>query len=521
MTPPREACYLLTPLDNFLSQVTRYSHRIIFFPDSDHGRGCIAQHMRKAFTRMTDELPWIAGSVTNIKHEHQHGRLAITAPWMTVDDLVTVNELDYLNYAKLKADHFPLESLIEEEVWPQTKLSGRPALQAQINFVQGGIILAIRASHCVTDGHGLMIIFRVWATYCRGEDGSVLLGPDSLERGRLMSGTPANLSDFSLYMVHPREKQKPENGLARVFFKLREWVSNRVKTSSNSALRLFSNLITYRGLILRGQHPTDVDTRVEIFFFSAGKLRELKEVLTASKNAEGQPESKAWISTHDGLVSLIGCCITEAWKDGEYFDRDSNPFPLYRMLWQASARTTKPATIMTFFINGRRFIKDPPLQSYIGNVITINSLVRSFDDLCATTDSVSRYAYAIREKVNEIDGDYLMRLVGALGSVPDVTRTSFRRGPFPQSTICINSWAAMNHYDIDWGREVGGRCEAVRISKFIKYDPFFLVLPMIKAEDGFGEDECGLEVVMFLKSTYMRKLKENKFFTRFAEWRCN
>ena len=71
-----------------------------------------------------DALPWIAGSVTPIKHESQNGRLLIAAPWKTVNDFLTVSHLDYLDYAELKAEHFPMRALVEEEVWPQTKWTG-------------------------------------------------------------------------------------------------------------------------------------------------------------------------------------------------------------------------------------------------------------------------------------------------------------------------------------------------------------------------------------------------------------
>lgn len=72
----------------------------------------------------------------------------------------------------------------------------------------------------------------------------------------------------------------------------------------------------------RGRYDSDGD-----FFFSAARLRELKEVITASRKAEKQAESKAWILTHDALVSLLWCCITQTWKDSNYFERDSNPLP--------------------------------------------------------------------------------------------------------------------------------------------------------------------------------------------------
>ena len=233
-----------------------------------------------------------------------------------------------------------------------------------------------------------------------------------------------------------------------------------------------------------------------------------------------QTESKAWISTHDALASLIWCCITQTWKDTSYFDRDSNADPLRRLRLQLALRTRKPISVLAFFVNGRRFVQRPPLQSYIGNVILLNSLKGPHDTVGSNLDSVARYAYALRRKVHEYDEDYLMRLIGALGTVPDVTRTRLSRGPFPESAICVNSWASMEYYKADWGSMVGGRPERIRISTVHAY-PFCLVLPKLDAADGWTEAECWLEVILHLKIIYMQKLRRDELFNRFAEWRCS
>ena len=91
-------------------------------------------------------------------------------------------------------------------------------------------------------------------------------------------------------------------------------------------------MITYRSvrMALGSKVPVDEGPkRTGTFFFSTAKLRELKEAVT-----ERQTESKAWISTHDALASLIWCCISQTWKDTSYFDRDSNADPIRRLRLQ-------------------------------------------------------------------------------------------------------------------------------------------------------------------------------------------
>ncbi|CAF9913843.1 MAG: hypothetical protein ALECFALPRED_009119 [Alectoria fallacina] len=524
MDAPLREPVLLTPLDNFVPQVGQYTRKILFFSNPGNDRDAIARHMRNAFARMMDAIPWIAGTVTDIKHEHQHGRLAIAAPWKTLDDLLTVNHLNYLNYAELKAQHFPIQSLLEEELWPQSQRTARPTLQAQINFIQSGIILAARAAHSVTDGTGLLTILNVWAAYCRGEDGSLLLGPDSLDRGRLMSGPAAKLGDSTLYTeLPPSRKQAPGKGLTHTLSKSCEWVSTRMRTGLVRILRTFSDLITYRSIrmALRARKAIDEGPRqTEVFFFSAARLRELKEAVTSSGNADEKRASKAWISTHDAVISLLWCCITQSWNDGSYFDRDSNPDPLRRLLWQIALRTTRPISVLRFYVDCRRFVKDPPLRSYLGNIVLPIALGGAFGDVGSTLDAVARYAYAIRRKFHEVDESLLMHSVGAFAAVPDITRIRLSRGAFPESRISVNSLAAMNHYGTDWGREVGGRPERVRVAPFSVY-PLCLVLPKIDAKDGWREEECGLEVVVSLQRAHMGKLRRDPLFQSWAEWRCS
>ena len=96
-------------------------------------------------------------------------------------------------------------------------------------------------------------------------------------------------------------------------------------------------------------------------------------------------------------------------------------------------RTTQLISVLALYINDRRLIKDPPLQSYIGNVVITTSLSGPFTDIGSTLDITARYAYALRRKILRFDEDYLMRLVSALGGVPDVTRLRLDWAPFQRA----------------------------------------------------------------------------------------
>ena len=133
--------------------------------------------------------------------------------------------------------------------------------------------------------------------------------------------------------------------------------------------------------------------------------------------------------------------------------------------------------------------------------------------------SVIECAHSLRCTIKQYDDDnHLPRLIGAVKSVPDLSRVELDRAGFEGRSLAINSWATQGWYDLDWGRLVGGRCERVRVGELHAED-FCLVLPELKSEG--NEEAAGLEVIICIKRRYMKMLRDNELFNRFAEWRCS
>ena len=53
-------------------------------------------------------------------------------------------------------------------------------------------------------------------------------------------------------------------------------------------------------------------------------------------------------------------------------------------------------------------------------------------------------------------------MIGAIGTLRDLKKVEFTRGPFPDLTLAVNSWADQGLYDLDWGNLVGRTCERIR-----------------------------------------------------------
>ena len=514
----------LAPLDNFLPQVAPYADRLLFFERTAHDCEAIVQHLRDAFDQTLQAIPGLSGTVISISHDTQKGRLALAAPYRTAQQLITLRHLAHIDYVEMRRMHFPMSFFKEDEVWPPSMRDAQPAIHAQVNFVDGGIILAIRAAHCVTDGHGLQFILKIWATFSSGQDGFKHCGPDPLYSQRLMYGVPADLKDFgSLEQVSP-EQQRTSSRSIDVVRRLWRLLSHALYSSTRTIMRVVSDLLTYRNARVVFGPRKAVDEGAQqnvIFFFPLQKLQRLKhEVMTSAKSIE-KDAGPRWISTHDVLVSLLWCCVTETWKTAtNYASRDTNPKPLLRFLWQYKLRVREPVSVLGFFMNGRPLIQNPPLQPYVGNVVLASGIGGGFSSVNPSITSVTRYAHEIRRKILEMDENYVLRLVGAMSSAPDLSRVRINHGAFPESAIRINSWANMSSYADDWGEVVGGRTQRVRITKF-QSDPIALVMPKLDATDGWKDSECGLEVAVQLKSVYMKALMDNKFFRQFAKYRSD
>ena len=56
----------------------------------------------------------------------------------------------------------------------------------QMNIIRGGFIIALCMHHSFTDANGTVAVVRIWAAYCRRENGSRLITRDMVERERLM-----------------------------------------------------------------------------------------------------------------------------------------------------------------------------------------------------------------------------------------------------------------------------------------------------------------------------------------------
>ena len=471
----------LTPLDNMIPAI--YDHKALFFPDSGSDVSSIVQNLKSALAQTFKAIPLLGGTVTPFADARQKGRWAVMAPWRTSEDVIEVKDLretDYPSYESLRSKHFPMVDINYQILMPmrysmmlqkvKPSVVERPVMLTQINFIKGGIVLGLMMDHAFTDGTGSVTVGRVWAAYCRGEDGSQLVSPEMLDRSRLMEGeNNTKIEDLGDHLYYAESAGPP-------------W----------------------------GPGPKPDLLKGQLFFLPKAKLNELKKMVSRLESDE-----TSWISTNDAVASLIWCCVTTAHKINALDKLESvngETSSVQKGLEDQSSR-------LGFLMDARR-IANPPLPAgFLGNVFTWGSITKSLGTLTCTPESVTECAHSLRRKVQELDGSYLPRLIGAITSVPDPSRVRLGRTDLDEWSFGVNSWAALEWYDLDWGQVVGGRCERLRIQES-KMGNFLRVLPEMKAREG-SNVRAGLEIIISMKREEMKSLREGELFNRFVEWRCS
>lgn len=495
MATSEAAPFLLTPIDNAMPR--RHVPIILFFPEPESpGMSAAANTLRHGLSKLLEGIPLFSGTV---KATGQRGGLCVTAPWSTIQDIFQMKDLSHesgLDYQDLKSKQFPLEELGNlAALLPVAGMmkSEPPVILVQLNIIKGGMIMAMCVHHSFTDGNGTIAIARLWAAYCRGEDGSRLVTSKMIDRKRLMRGWgSASLADVSEFTMMPTENQGSSGG---IFLYIRTVVSSWLMRLSHWLTARFGRWIVGTKNPDSKAPSTESQRQNTIFFFSKSKLVELKRMASVGKKDE---DGEAWISTNDALCALVGCSLLSS------VDHQVDPM-------------ADQSYTVEMVVEMRRTLNPPLPADYIGNILNFVNVSVSSQSIVSTPANVSEMAYALRNQITQRDERYVRKLIAALSSVGDLAKVIATPPSPSEDKISFSSWANQGFYDINWGDAVGVRIERTRAPS---PPTICIIMPELSAPN-FTGDECGLEAVINLKKGEMERLKQNELFMRFAQWRCN
>ena len=463
------APFPLTPIDNTMPR--HHVATLLFFPESQGSDlSAITETLQSGFAETLKAIPLLSGTVQVIDKDVQRGSLYIAAPWNIISDVFRVRDLRRvisLNYAELRDKNFPVQALYRKLFTPLADIDPqapqKPVMLIQMNIIHGGIIIALCMHHSFTDGNGTVAVARIWAAFCRRENGSQLVTREMIERERLMRGDSvlATIEGFPQLVLLPEKAQSQKSGFC----------GDNISKAKD------------------GPAPGHA-IQSGLFVFSRTKLAELKSM--ASKK-ERDENGGGWISTNDAICSLLGCCVHSAST--------------------LDAEDHKKQAIIGLAVNMRKIL-DPPLPSdFIGNALNRLQVTIPRKTIEPTSVKVAEIAYLIRQKIKLVDQENYRRIISFLKSLPDISRVDMSL-PKSQDVLGITSWTKQNFYDLDWGNVIGTKIERVRACMAATIKDFAIILP----ELNISKDQCGLEVLIWLEETQMERLKQDQLFNRFAEY---
>ena len=455
----------------------RYLVMFLYFPLSNPDIPRIASKFKSSLQRTFETLPILSGTVQPAPQSKQNGSLCVGAPWNNIDDVFRVNDLTSsdIDYANLRQNHFPMTTSDQHNLLsvlisrPDPLGVENPVMMAQVNFIRNGMILVPILHHAFMDGLGGATVMEMWATFFRGEDGAEMVSSGMIDRERLMFGDEAGrLEDFP------------------------EYVNGSATGSGNTPSA--------------PQPPEPVET--EVFFFPRSKIATLKSIVSASIASAGpnpsDSETASYISTNDALSALLFTFVTEARR----------PF---------NSTDTQQMIPFGLAVSARRLLNPPLPEPYIGNAILYCHVDVSLHSITTESRNIATIAHQIRKRLLQLDDNYVQRLIGALRTVDDITKVRPACRVSEEWRFVVTSWTTQTYYSMDWGSEIGSKCERIRMPKMSwpAFDGLMIVLPELKVENGIGEEEAGLEVMIGLKKGAMQRLKGMEEWTEWAQWRCS
>ena len=495
----------LTPIDNVMPR--HYVTKLLFFPKSPGSdMSAIKETLQSGLAETLKALPLLSGTVQVIQIGVQQGTLYVSAPWNNVSKVFQVRDLRDmrgLNYADLRNKNFPVQGLDRSVLTPIADINWqahqKPVMLVQMNIIRGGFILALCMHHSFTDANGTVAVAKIWAAYCRKENGSRFITRDMIERERLMQwgeGERANVGELQQIFLLPKQAQTQSTALSGDDISMAKDIPRFGHGILPTQPQVQSTALSGDNISKAKDIPSvGHEIQSSIFFFSKTKLAELK-IMASKKDCD--ETGSGWISTNDALCSLFGCCIHSASTlDAEDHDKQA---------------------VIDIAVNMRPFL-DPPLPSdSIGNVLNRLRIIVPHKTIEPTPKKVTEIAHLIRQKFKLLDQESYRKLLAFLKSLPDISRADILV-PENQDVIGFSSWSKLNFYDIDWGNVIGTKIERLRTCILPGFKDFAIILPELNTPR-FETDQCGLEILIWVEESKMKRLKQDQLFNRFAECKC-
>ena len=453
---------ILSPHDNVMPR--RYSCAVFLFPRHQFASPDIVGSLRLGLQRLFHKLPALSATLRQLNGTTQKGRLKLGGPWHSASDVLAERDLtmsNELDYETLKGQRFPMDKLdalvllSELVVRYHSNSLEKPVMGAQVNFVRGGLILAVLYHHSVMDGLANVSVTKLWASLCHEDLPDTSTSDYSTGRDTVMSSViPGVLRDFEQYEVRA-------SGL--------------------------------KGIPLQ---PLSKDVLANSFFIPIARVHELKRRVEDHILQHPECKRSPFISTNDVFSAWLFQCVVQA------------------RLASASETSSRPSQAFPFSmtISGREAMSPMIPREFVGNLSTetffrVSADIASSGKVCALAD----IAQQIRNKILKVRGQFegLTTALNGVNDLSEVVPTSRFAEPYPFTLIPFHAY---DYYKIDWGPTVGGVCERMKLPVVpTDYTQYMdgMINTLTELQDQEDPADNGLEFVITLERHAMAHFREH------------
>lgn len=217
------------------------------------------------------------------------------------------------------------------------------------------------------------------------------------------------------------------------------------------------------------------------FRFSAPKLANLKE--QASK--ECPPNS--WITTNDAVSALLWKAITKA---------------------RSPHLNITDSTTLLRAVNGRRFLRPPIPDAFLGNTVQCASIHLPIKDLIEKMP-ISAITLLIRKATFQINDFFIRSLATLLRNEPD-KRTIGYDTKHPERDFVVSSWSDLPVYPEGGFGSLLGTPEFVRRPRLTPCEGLAYLMP----KDPYGN----IDLAIALRESDLERLKADSEWMSYAEF---
>ncbi|CAI6036704.1 unnamed protein product [Clonostachys chloroleuca] len=431
----------------------------------------ITENLKAGLEFAISRFPILAG---NLEMDAASGRMWVSTTAETKVHLHVkhmLGEEDFPSYSELACKDFPAALLKGHQLLPKSVTAkqlhsplgdnnedGIAAAAFQLNFIRGGLIVAMAVHHSVSDGPGCDGFLSTWAE----NSVAALNGTDFIP-----NETPFSLHGTKLEMegpIPPEQMKELQEALP-------------VVRDASGPMPPPPAGFKMPALVSHMWH------------FPKSKT----EILKAKASSSGDAN---WISTYDAIMALLWSSITRAKIDLLQPDK--------------SAKATLVHAVDT------RKVWSPPLpERFLGvGATAARCEPLSVQELIAA-ENLSKVAATVRSSIKGVTTDHLRRLLQWVDGHEDKRWLEISINSFLGLDLGASSWQGMKAYEKhDFGF---GLPKALRWPS-PPFEGFVFLYPSRAGVEGAEEDE-GIEVCVCLEESCHNRLMEDQVLLEYAQLR--